>query len=935
MGSGNSSPSNRSAEIINRVNRNAEDAPDGTALVFPSCEPPYRELTWGRLARYVYGVGSALLERGVAPGNVVLVITDSEFEQIVTFLAAISVGAIPSITSYPSTKQGPKRFMETLLPIARASGARWVLWGRRFLEVAEGTDLPAIQLSSLIQEKSVPHSGTPDGKFLQFSSGTTGLRKGVVITNDMLCRQLESYGYALGVSRSDVLISWLPLYHDMGLVAAFLASIFHGIKSIHFNPFTWLRQPSAFLEVAFAQRATLTFLPNFAYKFLADRIDVPALAAKGVRLDAMRAFVNCSEPVSAAAHQNFIRAFGDLGGRPSMLQVCYAMAEATFGVTQTRTGHVVTTDVISFNEFMQNHKAVPAKHNEPSVSFVSCGRPIQGVHVRVAAPQPERHIGEIQISGSFVIKRYFTDDLDLNQKAFTPDGWYRTGDLGYLADEELYVTGRAKDLIICRGNNIYPEDVESAIAEVPGTKAGRIAVFGVFDEEAGTEQPVAMIELEQEARDEATGWHKRRDAIRQRVVDRFGIALQDLVVVDPGRLIKSTSGKLSRGANRKLYCDTYRCSAAPFAGDGNSSYLQARDDLHIIETEPDVFRADGPDGKKVVIGPEEANVLAWLHLPHSARSLLSVEDATRRLMSLGLVGPVDIKDDFVSDNFSAILRNAGSDCLVYQFRGGFYDIIDGVPPQEFARATGLARHNLVMLRDVQGRYYLDGVSNEIPTFESLCAWLLGIKEGIGHIKKTYCIGTSMGAYAALVAGARLGVDEVWAFSPALPEGVADIAENLQASNGNTEFHIWYGDQNEKDAAVAESLRDCPRVTLHPYPTDDHHIAWVLWKEKALPRLLDEPERSVRSHAETDREWGEDEAAVVTRLLKQVLPSLSEGLTTQQSLRGILDSFDTVSLLSLISDEFGIDVDPSQINDDDLETIERLADRIRKIRERKL
>lgn len=558
--------------LLERLDRHATSRPDELALVFLSRSGPPEELGWAALRERVRRLATHLARAGVSPGDVLFILSASPAEQALGFLGSLAAGAQPSILSFPSLKQSEQRFKETLEPIARSTGARWVLASADLEPLVTRTHLEVGVLgfpaSGGPAEAEVPLPEPARG-FLQFSSGTTGLRKCVHISNRMLQEQAAAYARALALGPADRIASWLPLYHDMGLVACLLLPLYEGLPSIHLSPFEWLAEPSLLLRAISTYRATLVWLPNFAYGLCAERIAEEELAG-GVELGSLRALINCSEPVRERAHALFARRFGRWGVRPEHFQACYAMAEATFAVTQTQPGQPARVDRVQARPFASEHRALPATGQEEALTFVSCGRPLEGVEVRIAGAAGERQVGEIEVRGPSVIAGYGTDGSG-GRESFTEDRWYRTGDLGYLAEGELFVTGRAKDLIIHRGSNIYPTDVEEAVAQVPGCKPGRLVALGLFDEAQGTEEVVVLLETDGSREDvEAL-----RREVRERVWARLNVAVLDVEVCEPGVLRKSTSGKLSRSANRALYQE--RRAARSAGRPAGRPYVEPRD----------------------------------------------------------------------------------------------------------------------------------------------------------------------------------------------------------------------------------------------------------------------------------------------------------------------------------------------------------------------
>ena len=383
--------------------------------------------------------------------------------------------------------------------------------------------------------------------FLQHSSGTTGLQKGVALSHQAVLNQLQSYSQALALSASDVVVSWLPLYHDMGLIAGFLLPLVQGIPLVLMSPFDWVKHPALLLRAIDRYEGTLCWLPNFAYNHCARRVRPSQI--EGISLASMRLFVNCSEPVRHDSHEQFLKRFAPYGLQPEMLAVSYAMAENTFAVTQTPPGQSPQLDVVQRDILQMENRAVPiSPEATEAVTVVSCGPAIAGTRVGVVDANgrflPERQVGELVIRSNCMLTGYYGRP-DLNPFR---EGWYYTGDRGYMVAGEVYVNGRDKDLIIHAGKNIYPQDIEASLNVLPGLHPGRVVVFGVFDSREGTEQIVVVAECA-----EPDVSQPLKDSIRQVVGSYHQVTAGYVTLVPRGWLVKTSSGKLARGANRERW----------------------------------------------------------------------------------------------------------------------------------------------------------------------------------------------------------------------------------------------------------------------------------------------------------------------------------------------------------------------------------------------
>jgi acyl-CoA synthetase (AMP-forming)/AMP-acid ligase II len=372
--------------------------------------------------------------------------------------------------------------------------------------------------------------------------------------------QLESYSRALKLDLSDVIVSWLPLYHDMGLIAGFILPILSNVPLVLLSPFDWVRAPHKLLQAVSKYRGTLSWLPNFAYNFCTQKIRERDL--EGIDLSSWRAVSNCSEPMYWKSHQMFLERFQPYGLRSSALTTCYAMAENVFAVSQGGIYEPVMIDRISQRGLLVDRIALPAKNGEEYINMLSTGHPIDSTKVRVLNNHhfhvPDRHLGEIAISSDCMLTGYYNRP-DLNDKAFH-DGWYLTGDLGYVANDEIFVTGRKKDMIIVGGKNIYPQDLENLASEVQGVHPGRVVAFGVPNEATGTEDVVIIAEVDLKEKEigeldlePSPECIRITDEIRTRVTRGSDIALRYVKLAKRGWLLKTSSGKVARSANRERY----------------------------------------------------------------------------------------------------------------------------------------------------------------------------------------------------------------------------------------------------------------------------------------------------------------------------------------------------------------------------------------------
>ncbi len=546
----------------------------------------YRELLAGANA-----YAKTYTAAGLKPGEVVILILQHSFDLVCAFYGAILAGAIPSIMPFLTEKLLPERYRADLAALVSVTRPEGIVTypefeievqaalhdpsaaAKRIGEEAGTTELsgkdappPAGQNTSVralivcdrVEPPSEPDFASLPGMqrapedivLLQHSSGTTGLQKGVALSHQAVLNQLAAYSSALHLRPDDVIVSWLPLYHDMGLIAGFLMPILAGIQLVIMSPFEWVRAPARLLQAVSRYRGTLSWLPNFAYNFCAAKIRERDL--EGLDLSSWRAISNCSEPMRWESQQAFYQRFARLGLRYEALATCYAMAENVFGVTQGGIDGPVTVDEIDREAMRSERLARPAYDGRPSIKMLSAGKPIPNTQCKVVdeAGQtlPDRKIGEIALRSDCMLTEYYHRQ-DATGKAFI-DGWYLTGDYGYMVRGEVYVAGRKKDMIIVGGKNVYPLDLELLAMEVPGVHAGRVSAFGVFNDEVGTEDVVVVAEVD------TTDPEEREQIARgiEAAVNRgSAIKLRDCYIVNPPWIVKTSSGKTARLANKEKY----------------------------------------------------------------------------------------------------------------------------------------------------------------------------------------------------------------------------------------------------------------------------------------------------------------------------------------------------------------------------------------------
>lgn len=495
------------------------------------------------------------IELGVAAGDLVIVVLKHSPHLFYSYIGAMIAGAIPSYLPFPTPKQRPELYWEDHDRLFARIEPRLIVTYQENLDAARRA-LPAFAVPALIADDALlvpaPQMDYPgfaraadDIACLQHSSGTTSLKKGVMLTHRMIFDHVNAYNASIDFSERDSIASWLPLYHDMGFVACFMGSLLSGTHLVALDPFEWVVHPRKLLDAIERYRTTFCWLPNFAFSHIANA----ARANDRWDLSVVRAFINCSEPCKAATFDRFAARFAACGIAPEQLHVCYAMAENVFGVTQTRLGR--RTRVIEADKHAFSLGTIrPVQSGETGVRLVSCGEAIAGVEIEIRGDDgkvvPEGRIGEICVKSAFLFSGYYRMPEKTAERL--RDGWYSTADMGFVLDGELFVTGRKDDMIIVAGRNYYAHEIEAHVNATGLNIPGRTIAIGVEDARTDSTAVVVLAEFPEGADTDAAAQTMRRD-----ILEAVGLTIHAVVPLSAGQLVKTTSGKISRSKNKELY----------------------------------------------------------------------------------------------------------------------------------------------------------------------------------------------------------------------------------------------------------------------------------------------------------------------------------------------------------------------------------------------
>ncbi len=502
----------------------------------------HRDVTFADLGRGAAGFAAAMREAGATTGQRVALLMPHGERLITSFFGCLYAGFVPSVIAWPNVKMDPEKYQRNVSTVVARLAAHHLVTDTRSAEQLGGALGRTNVVEPWADELPPPCEPTPRSSsplLIQFSGGTTGAQKSVPIGAPQLISQLESYSARLALSEQDSIVSWLPLYHDMGLVACLLMPFIFRIPVSVFSPIEWVMDPLPFLKHVGESNATLCWLPNFAFSFMANRVR----ARDGLDLSSLRAVINCSEPVRDQSVSGFEAAFADCGLREGVVQACYAMAETTFAVTQTPMGRPSRKLTVDADSLRVGRVELAV---DTGKILLSCGPAIDGAEIRVVnddgSDAAANAIGELEIRAPFVMDDYL--DETARDRSVFHDGWYRTGDLGFVHDAELYVTGRKKDLIIVGGINVFPEDVEACMSAVHGIRPGRTVAMGMDNDAMQTERLVVIAEVTDQALLAQRASIER--ALRAAISTDCGVTPSVVLLVPPQWIVKSTAGKISR-----------------------------------------------------------------------------------------------------------------------------------------------------------------------------------------------------------------------------------------------------------------------------------------------------------------------------------------------------------------------------------------------------
>ena len=534
--------------------------PDRLQIHFYDEDEREHDVSYAALMAGAQAYAAGLVARGIEAGHTVAIMLPTGLEYFYSFYGILLAGGVP-VPIYPPLRLAQleehmhrhgailaNAQVVALITVPEAKAVALLLRSQvpsMHSVITPGEFDPAAKLQLR------PRVGPDAIAFLQYTSGSTGNPKGVVLTHANLLANVRAMGQAVRASSNDVFVSWLPLYHDMGLIGAWLGSLYHGFPLVVMSPLAFLSRPQRWLWAIHRHRGTLAAAPNFAYELCLRKIEDRDI--EGLDLSSWRYAFNGAEPVSTDTLRKFRERFSSFGLKPEALAPVYGLAECTVGLAIPPPGRGPLIDHIARAPFMASGSAIPAPDGANDVlRVVACGMPLAGHAVRVvdAAGRElgERQEGQLQFKGPSATSGYYRNPQE-TKKLFVGK-WLDSGDYAYLAGGEIYITGRVKDLIIKGGRNIYPYDLEQAVGNIPGVRKGCVAVFGSPDPVSATERLVVLAETRESA---AAARLALRHRINEVAVVVLGMPADEVVLAPPHTVLKTSSGKIRRAASREFY----------------------------------------------------------------------------------------------------------------------------------------------------------------------------------------------------------------------------------------------------------------------------------------------------------------------------------------------------------------------------------------------
>ena len=520
---------------------------------------PQRSYTYAELRTDALVHARRFLALGVKPGDRIALVAETGADFAACFFGAVYAGALPVPLPLPTSFGGRDAYINQLSMQLKSSDPRLFLYPTELThfckDAGEKVGVSSRDWESLADVEpaggDLPTAEPDDIAYLQYSSGSTRFPHGVAVTHRALLGNLHAHGVGLKVQDDDRCISWLPWYHDMGLVGCFLSPMSLQLSVDYLKTEDFARRPLAWLDMITRNPgSTVSYSPTFGYDICSRRMSSQTRAEDRFDLSRWRIAGNGADMIRPDVMQSFVDCFAAAGFRASAFCPSYGLAEATLAVSLMPPGEGIRVELVEENELSG---CAPGQADQPKRyrAVVNCGRPVTGMEVQVRGSDgellPDRGIGQVFVRGTSVMHSYFRDE-ESTRACLSPHGWLDTGDMGYMSKGYIFIVGRAKDMIIINGRNHWPQDIEWAVEQLPGFKSGDIAAFAITGP-SGEETPAVLVHCRVSDNEERG---RLRDQIRERVRAITGIT-PVVELVPPRTLPRTSSGKLSRVKARSLY----------------------------------------------------------------------------------------------------------------------------------------------------------------------------------------------------------------------------------------------------------------------------------------------------------------------------------------------------------------------------------------------
>jgi fatty-acyl-CoA synthase len=519
-----------------------------------------RPYPYSELRRDALDMAYRLIAKGVKPGDRIALIAETSPEFAALFFGTVYAGAWPVPLPLPTSFGGRDSYVDQLAVQMQSAEPTFLIYPESLenmapdagrLVGAETISWEAFGAEPAV-ETTLPSAATDDIAYLQYSSGSTRFPHGVAVTHHALLNNLAAHGHGMEVNDTDRCVSWLPWYHDMGLVGCFLSVVANQVSVDYMKTEDFARRPLAWLDLVTRNTrvgdTSISYSPTFGYDICARRISSQSHVSERFDLSGWRIAGNGADMIRPDVMQSFVDAFHEAGFSAKAFLPSYGLAEATLAVTIMPPGEGIIVELVEESEL--SGEAWPGDRPQRYRAIVNCGKPCRDMSLEIrgddGTPLAERQIGQVWTAGPSIMHSYFRDPE--STEACLQNGWLNTGDMGYMSGGYLYVVGRAKDMIIINGKNHWPQDIEWAVEQLPGFKQGDIAAFSVTMP-GGEESPAVLVHCRTTDGEERS---KLRDAIREKVRSITGMNCV-VELVPPRSLPRTSSGKLSRAKARRLY----------------------------------------------------------------------------------------------------------------------------------------------------------------------------------------------------------------------------------------------------------------------------------------------------------------------------------------------------------------------------------------------